>query len=686
MLHDSFLDLISGPIGRVVTSEESPATAHEFFFWTAETEAAQNLDIGHIVAAESEDATAVAVLDDPRRYSDLQSFLDDFYAYDGDPSLEALSERVEILVFRARVLATKHRDERKKSKRPVRTGPVFFATNAAIEFALGSEDFSGHRIPMLLHENGNEENGSPQRTPLYVDEEYLLGPEAGHLNITGMSGLSTKTSHALFTIASTFQTIKDKKVAALMFNVKGADLLFLDKPVEVSAEDDPELAERYAKVGQRGLPREDREMYESLGIEIEPFENLRIFAPLRYGMESGERIVHAEGIPARKLNTLRNARGEDSQVYPIVWDLGDVLPYAGYVFEPSDMDDKFRGFIEELRDRGVTTQAEFYGLLDDIDDYFESAREEGKNISSWNGHNHMTIAKVRNRFKVLPNKCGGLLAHGRVEHGNLPRVDGPFENNEMRVVDISQLSGVPQDLIVTSVVSKIWELADTGRLGVDKLIIFVDELNKYAPSGNSRTSSLKDTLVDISARGRHLNLTLFGAQQFRSKVDDEVIGNAATSLYGRIGDEELTNSSYRSFSGTTREELLQLEKGQLLLRHAHYAVPVFGRFPRPPVLMGKQGTDIFGEQRGDAASSVLAVMRSLTAKPPAITAIRTDIEGVPKEQIYEALDAVQAAHRTGHGAADPYKNFRWNLKRPARTTSGRRDASRILSGLDRMRD
>ena len=83
MLHDGFLDQISGPIGRVVTSEESPATAHEFFFWTAETEAAQNLDIGHIVAAEAEDATAVAVLDDPRRYSDLQSFLDDFYAYDG---------------------------------------------------------------------------------------------------------------------------------------------------------------------------------------------------------------------------------------------------------------------------------------------------------------------------------------------------------------------------------------------------------------------------------------------------------------------------------------------------------------------------------------------------------------------------------------------------------------------------
>src|SRR5215213_9262976 len=654
MLHPDYLDTDSGPIGRVVTSEESPATAHEFYFWTAETGAAQNLDIGHIVAAESEDATAIAVLDDPRRYSDLQSFLDDFYAYDGDPALEALSERVEILVFRARVLATKHRDERKKSKRPVRTGPVFFATSAAIEYALGTEDFSGHRIPMLLHENGNEKHGSPQRTPLYVDADYLLGPEAGHLNITGMSGLSTKTSHALFTIASTFQTVKDKKVA-------------------------PELAERYEKADQKGLPREDREMYASLGLEVRPFENLRIFAPLAFGKDRGERKVYASDLRAKDLNTLRRARGEDSCVYPIVWDLEDVLPHAGRIFDSADMDDKFKGFVEYLRDRQIQTMNSFHAELDEAFEYFEETES-----SYWNGHHQATVAKVRNRFGILPSKCAGLLVHGRVEYDGSPEVDGPFEDREMRVVDLSHLSGVPQDLVVTKVINSVWEMAEQGRLGVDKLIIFVDELNKYAPSG-PRTSSLKDTLVDISARGRHLNLTLFGAQQFRSKVDDEVVGNAATSLYGRIGDEELTNSSYRSFSGTTREELLQLEKGRLLLRHAHYAVPVFGTFPRPMVLMGKQGTDIFGEHRHDAATSVLAVMRNLTGKPPKITAIRDDIEGVPEKQIFEALDAVQAAHRTGHGAADPYKNFRWNLSRGNRP-SRRRETSQILSGLDRMRD
>ncbi len=681
MLHDHFLDTNPGPIGRVVTSEDSPATAHEFFFWTAETPAAQNLDIGHIVAAEAEDATAVAVLDDPRRYSDLQSFLDDFYAYDGDPALEALSERVEILVFRARVLATKHRDERKKSKRPVRTGPVFFATSAAIEYALGTEDFAGHKIPMLLHENGNEKDGSPQRTPLFVDGDYLLGPEAGHLNITGMSGLSTKTSHALFTIASTFQTVKDKKVAALMFNVKGADLLYLDKPVEVDPGADPDLADRYRKANQKGLPPEDREMYESLGLDIKPFENLRIFAPLAFGKDGGEGMVHAADLRTKDLNTLRHARGEDTCVHPIVWDLEDVLPHAGRIFDPTDYDDKFKGFVEYLRSVPVRTMRGFHSQLDEAFEYFEETES-----SYWNGHHQATVAKVRNRFGILPSKCAGLLVHGRVEYGDTPQVDGPFQDREMRVVDISHLSGVPQDLVVTKVINSVWEMAEQGRLGVDKLVIFVDELNKYAPSG-SKTSSLKDTLVDISARGRHLNLTLFGAQQFRSKVDDEVVGNAATSLYGRIGDEELTNSSYRSFSGTTREELLQLEKGRLLLRHAHYAVPVFGTFPRPMVLMGKQGTDIFGERKGDAATSVLAVMRNLvkTGKPPAITAIRGDIEGVPEEQVYEALDAVQAAHRTGHGAADPYKNFRWNLTRGNRP-SRRRESSQILSGLDRMRD
>ncbi len=681
MLHPEYLDTESGPIGRAVTSEEYPATAHEFYFWTAETEAARRLDIGHIVAAESEDATAVAVLDDPRRYSDLQSFLDDFYAHDGDAALEPLSERTEILVFRARVLATRHRQPGRNSRRPVRSGPVYFATREAIEFALGVEDFSGTPIPMLLHENGNERGGRPQRTPLYVDEDYLLGPEAGHLNITGMSGLSTKTSHALFTIASIFQRSR-RKVAALMFNVKGADLLFLDKPIEVDPGEDPELAARYERAGQRGLSPEEREMYRELGLRTEPFENLRIFAPLRPGLDPGGEVVYARDLDARRLNTLRNARGEDYCVYPIVWDLAEILPYAGRIFEHSDYDDKFRGFVETLRADGVGTMDGFFKKMRQIQDYFEE--EEGR--SSWRGHNRMTIHKVWNRFNGLPSKCGGLLVHGRVDYDGSPHVEEAFTDREMRVVDISRLTGVPQDLVVTKVIERIWEKAERGELGVDKLIIFVDELNKYAPSG-ATSSPLRETLVDISARGRHLNLTLFGAQQFRSKVHDEVVGNAATSLYGRIGDEELSGASYRSFSATTRDELLQLEKGRLLLRHAHYAVPVFGRFPRPPVLMGKQGTDIFGQQQVDLATEVHSVMRRMMSRPPTLQEIRADLDGESPERVHEALDALRAAFRSGRGPKNPYESLKRNLHRRRQSPAERWGPSEqgLLANVERLR-
>ncbi|HEV2742241.1 MAG TPA: hypothetical protein VGV91_03705, partial [Rubrobacter sp.] len=239
----------------------------------------------------------------------------------------------------------------------------------------------------------------PQRTPLFVDGDYLLGPEAGHLNITGMSGLSTKTSHALFTIASTFQTVEDKKVAALMFNVKGADLLFLDKPVEVDPEEDPDLAERYKKANQKPLPQEDREMYESLGLEIKPFENLRIFAPLAFGKDGGDGMVHAADLRTKDLNTLRKARGEDSCVHPIVWDLEDILPHAGRIFDPTDYDDKFKGFVEHLRAVPVRTMRGFHAQIDEAFEHFEESES-----SYWNGHHQATIAKVRNRFGVLPSK------------------------------------------------------------------------------------------------------------------------------------------------------------------------------------------------------------------------------------------------------------------------------------------
>src|SRR5207248_5212832 len=103
-------------------------------------------------------------------------------------------------------------------------------------------------IPVGLYTSGGLE------APVYVDADFLLGPEAAHLNISGVSGLATKTSAVEFLLASIFQHFPPHKgrVAAVCFNVKGPDLCFLDRPGP--------------------LQEEDRRRYERLGVEPAPFQ------------------------------------------------------------------------------------------------------------------------------------------------------------------------------------------------------------------------------------------------------------------------------------------------------------------------------------------------------------------------------------------------------------------------------
>jgi hypothetical protein len=190
---------------------------------------------------------------------------------------------------------------------------------------------------------------------------------------------------------------------------------------------------------------------------------------------------------------------------------------------------------------------------------------------------------------------------------------------------------------------------------VETVVIFVDELNKYAPAGGQ--SGLRDTLVDIAARGRHLNVVLFGAEQFRSKVDDEILGNCGTSFYGRVGDEEIINSSYRSLSETTKSELLGLRKGRLLIRHAHFRSPLFGSFPRPPVISGSEGQRVFNERpRGfssngasgggaggsSAADPLYFLLKRLAPNDPINKGqVRTEAQGLTDPQVQQICLAVE---------------------------------------------
>jgi hypothetical protein len=671
-----FIDSCTGPIGRVVGTEQEPAGSHVFAFWAADN--ATTLDVGHIVVAFSEVAAGIGVIVEPRRFSDLRSFLDDYFDRRMEDAIaaELATRRPEMLVFSVRVLATRHLRDDVDSHRPPVSGPVWFATPEAVDFALGREEFTGTAVPALMHTNGNaerDETGAErrnsaggvifQRSPVWLDSDYLLGPEAGHANWTGQSGLATKTSHAVFLLSAVFQRLarEGKSVAALMFNVKGPDLLWLDKP----AQPEPEWEDAYAAAEVKGLRPQDLDAYRALGLEPKPFDRFRIFAPFKPGQAPGGKadlavqLEQLTGTFATSLNTARDNPTESvGVVFPILWSLEPLLWVPHKAFDFGDIDDKFSGFIYEIR------SSYSIGSLNQLDEKFDEIKQyfdENSGKTEWQDHSKYTIQKARNRFQGLHNKFSGLLSRSMVSYGNLPKVDGSFDDQELRVVDIANCNSDIQEVLVSNVIHKVWKRAEEQNLGVDTVVIFVDELNKYAPAGGQ--GGLRDTLVDIAARGRHLNVVLFGAEQFRSKVDSEILGNCGTSFYGRVGDVELTNAAYRSLSETTKHELLGLKKGRLLARHAHFRAPLFGTFPLKPTIDGMDGQRIFnapgdGATHGHVGDGVYKTLREIMGdRAPTKHAVRTACDGLSSEATAEIVGRLNAAYggRRLDPRADPWR-------------------------------
>ena len=375
-----------------------------------------------------------------------------------------------------------------------------------------------------------------------------------------------------------------------------------------------------------------------------------MFAPFRPGSEPQSRTgyVDLDGFGEySRLNTERHAPGETENVFPMLWSLDTALYYPHKIFSYGDLDDKLMGFIYEMRERGVDSIDELDKLFKKIEQHFAS---EGTD-DYWEGHHKATIRKAQNRFKGLQDKLGGLLASGKVKSKSIPTADSPFVDQELRVIDISQSNSTASELLVTSIINQVWKMAEKSELGVDKLIIFVDELNKYAPAGGE--GGVRDTLVDIAARGRHLNVVLFGAQQFRSRVDGEILGNCGTSLYGRVGDEEIINAAYRSISETSKSELLGLPKGRLLIRHAHFREPLFGAFPMPPTIRGIDGQRVFGNESSSArarpADSLHALLQMLMGDfAPSKADVNTHCDGIVEESLVEVTMKIRRDYSGGN--------------------------------------
>ena len=113
-----------------------------------------------------------------------------------------------------------------------------------------------------------------------------------------------------------------------------------------------------------------------------------------------------------------------------------------------------------------------------------AARDGGEERGGWRTHHVATIRKVRNRLSNISTRCAGLVTDdGAVS--DLPF--GTFEDRTVYVIDVAGLEEDAQDLVFARVVTKLREHLERRDLGVNHVVVFVDELNKYAPNDGQDT-------------------------------------------------------------------------------------------------------------------------------------------------------------------------------------------------------
>ncbi|MFQ3611476.1 MAG: hypothetical protein SNJ72_08285, partial [Fimbriimonadales bacterium] len=188
-------------VGRVVGTERQPNTAFHFHFWATPD---APIGIGTLVVVEARGRTIYGIVTEGQGYNDVASPMFDFLGADGDPQAHAPTDRPEIRVYTAAVL--RHVPE--QPVQPVPIGNVYSASERDVLVALRIDEIpENRRVPVGIYDSGN------LKAPVYLDADFLIGPEAGHLNVTGTSGLAAKTSAIQFLVNAVFRKVSHRTVA-----------------------------------------------------------------------------------------------------------------------------------------------------------------------------------------------------------------------------------------------------------------------------------------------------------------------------------------------------------------------------------------------------------------------------------------------------------------------------------------
>ncbi len=533
------------PIGRASATERDPNTSNEFSFWLKPGTLVNPFDI--VEAAQANASRTFGLVLNLEHRTDAPTHLSNFISNDfGEmTAAEPNTARVGTTVARAGVLSNTA-----NIYMPVpNESLVRFADEAGIHVALGIDTMDpSRRVPAGLIEMSNG-----TRAVAYVDLNYVLGPESAHVNIAGISGLATKTSYAMFLIQAILQTANAKDIGVIILNVKHGDLLMIDQEV-------------------KGLEPEQHDRWAALGLEPRPFNQVRYLLP------------HGKDTPTTgKPNSFYIPDAFATYAYALD-DTRDKLDLLfSNIPDPSDTIDSLIGEITN----GLVSGSSRWAKVLDWDSLLDGEPLAKDGVPQTVGDiRASSVGKFRRQLRrIVKTRQSGVFIRQRSRNTvNLSKEIAGIKGGHTYVVDIARLTDEEQTLVFGDILRTVYALyAEEGSEREDlpkKVLIFVDELNKYAPAGG-RGSSILSQVLDIAERGRSLGVILISAQQFLSAVHPRVTGNAATQVVGRTGASELGEPGYRFLDPDVKANLTRLGKGELLLSHAVYRQPVKIVFPKP---------------------------------------------------------------------------------------------------------
>ena len=540
-------------IGRVAATEKFPTTMDNFTFWT---DSGLQLNAFDIVKVEHIDGSyTFGSVKNISHITDAQSFLAGYISSDfGNPEAESPTLRVGMNYAEASVSFNT-----KNIYTPVHNdAPVYLAEQGEIMQALGLGRVQNPIVcgALTMYEGTEHET----TIPVNMNAKFILGPDGAHLNISGISGLAAKTSYAMFLLKSiqeSYSRFHDDSAAFVIFNVKGRDLMAIDRPEE-------------------SLSDSERSKYAALGLSSEPFRNVRYY------------------IPYSQAGTSSYLPRADVDEYA---EEGRLLKYK---YSYKEDKESLEMLFADIDDSTQTMDSIISKIIDASDPDFreintwDGLREKVNMLSQKSqGHSNEISVLSWRKFKRIINKAidkGGIFGQRAVRERHECRLADELMRihaDDVCVIDIAKLSEDKQAFVFGDALRTIYTLKLGGyddEPGVNppsRIIIFIDELNKYASKGTSKNSPVLREILDVTERGRSLGVIMFGAEQFRSAIHPRISGNCAAHAYGRTNSIEASSRDYGHFPETYRNILARLEQGEYLLQSPVFRSLLRVKFPRP---------------------------------------------------------------------------------------------------------